>query len=64
MSSFYRHASELHKRQREEREARLKEKVESMKDRMRQKETQEWSLSWLLVGVVAVVGYCVYYYLQ
>ena len=57
----------LRKRQRVERQARLANKVNTIKEHMKQQEQaleSDWSVSWLLVGFVIMIGYCAYYILS
>ena len=58
----------LKKRAREEERARLSSKVQSIKEAMRKGEGEnfdsDWSIPWLLVGFVVMLGYCAYYIIQ
>ena len=49
---------------RDERQARLEDKVHVIKDNMKKNEDgfeSDWSIPWLLVGFVVMLGYCAYY---
>ena len=55
---------EERRRRREERRARLEGKVQGIKDTLRKNEQgydSDWSIPWLLVGFVVMLGYCAYY---
>ena len=57
----------LRKRQRVEKQARIANKVNTIKEHMKQQEQaleSDWSVSWLLVGFVIMIGYCAYYVLS
>jgi len=52
------------RRFRGERRARLDKTVQGIKDNMRKNEQDyesDWSIPWLLVGFVVMLGYCAYY---
>lgn len=61
-------SEELRRRQRVEANQRLADRVGDMRQKMRQHEQKglesHWSVSWLLLGFVVVVSYCVYYVLS
>lgn len=55
------------KRLREERKARLDSKVRDIKAAMRRSDgdfESDWSIPWLIVGFVVMLGYCAYYIIQ
>ena len=57
----------LGKRQRVEKQTRIANKVNTIKKHMKQQEQaleSDWSVSWLLVGFVIMIGYCAYYVLS
>ena len=59
--TYFREASELRRRQREERQAQVK--VHQMQENLRTQETCEYTIPWLLVGVaIFLVGYSAYSY--
>ena len=55
------------KKLRDERKARLDSKVRDIKEAMKRNEgdfESDWSIPWLLVGFVVMLGYCAYYIIQ
>ena len=40
--------------------------MQSIKERLKQADetTEEWSIPWLLVGFIVMLGYCAYYVMQ
>lgn len=56
------------KKLRQERRERLSNKVRDIKEAMRNSEgdhlESDWSIPWLLVGFVVMLGYCAYYIIQ
>ena len=55
------------KRIRQEKRARIDSKVRDIKEAMRKREgdfESDWSIPWLLVGFVVMLGYCAYYIIQ
>lgn len=53
--------------EREERRARINSKVQTIKEHLKQQAgeaTEEWSIPWLLVGFIVMLGYCAYYVMQ
>ena len=64
----HRSSSDLRRRHdREARRDRINDKIRDIKDQMKESEKDfesDWSVPWLLVGFVAVLGYCVFYVLH
>ena len=63
-----RSAAEVRQRERDARRARIHSKVQTIKEHLKQHgdETSEaeWSIPWLLVGSIVMLGYCAYYVMQ
>ena len=63
-----RSAAEARQRERDARRARIHSKVQTIKEHLKQHgdETSEteWSIPWLLVGFIVMLGYCAYYVMQ
>lgn len=57
----------MRKKARDEKRARIDDKVRDIKEAMRRREgdfESDWSIPWLLVGFVVMLGYCAYYIIQ
>ncbi len=50
--------------EREMRRQKTLDKIHSIKNQMKEMDDSDWSVPWLLVGFIAVLGYCVYYVLR
>ena len=65
---IFRSAAEARQRERDARRARIHSKVQTIKEHLKQHgdETSEaeWSIPWLLVGFIVMLGYCAYYVMQ
>ena len=66
--THFRSAAEVRQRERDARRARIHSKVQTIKEHLKQHgdETSEaeWSIPWLLVGFIVMLGYCAYYVMQ
>ena len=66
--SWCRLAAEVRQRERDARRARIHSKVQTIKEHLKQHRNEtseaEWSIPWLLVGFIVMLGYCAYYVMQ
>lgn len=57
----------MRKKLRAEKRARLDSQVRDIREAMRKSEgdlESDWSVPWLLIGFVVMLGYCAYYIIQ